>query len=136
MHRRNMTVLVMTAAQQRELGALVNPTQQREHGQAVARLHARIDTLAECVDAEVAEKMEEMRALVTSLLAAERALRKQDEQILEQTLVVYADLMDNDTRAEFNRQLEALSKRVAVFETMTWRGLLAWLRARVWRDAE
>jgi hypothetical protein len=54
-------------------GGTMNPTEQHSHATAVGKLHRRIDTLAKCVDEEVAERLQEIRVLVARLIAAEHA---------------------------------------------------------------
>lgn len=95
----------------------MNGTQQKRHGQSIANVHRRIDTLAACVDLEVAEKMTEIRKVATTLNSETRA---------------QAEMMDQDIRIELERQIAALATRVAAFENMTIGQAVRWLFARKW----
>src|SRR5882672_10376117 len=74
----------------------MNPQQQQDRHTAISEVHDRIDTLAGAVDAEVAERVQEMRLLVTRLLSAEHADRLSAEQRTQLIqLAVYGKLSRN-----------------------------------------
>jgi len=77
----------------------MNPTEQHERQTAVIRLDKRIDDLAAAVDDEVAERLTQLRTLITRLTATDRAERLVEEQATRRLL---AELAESNTRNAAN----------------------------------
>lgn len=77
----------------------MNPTEQHERQTAVTRLDKRIDDLAAAVDEEVAERLTQLRTLITRLTATDRAERLVEEQASRRLL---AELAESNTRNAAN----------------------------------
>jgi hypothetical protein len=77
----------------------MNPTEQHDRHTEITRLDKRIDTLAACVDDEVAERVAEIRQLVTRLTATDRADRVKANDALWERV---AQLDEKTTRNAFN----------------------------------
>lgn len=77
----------------------MNPTEQHDRHTEITRLDKRIDTLAACVDEEVAERVAEIRQLLTRLTASDRADRVKAQDALWERLV---QLDEKTTRNAFN----------------------------------
>lgn len=77
----------------------MNPTEQHDRKTAIDRLDQRIDNLAAAVDDEVAERVAEIRQLVTRLTATDRADRLKAQDALWAHV---AQLDEQMTRHAFN----------------------------------
>jgi hypothetical protein len=99
----------------------MNPDEQHDRHRNLGRINQRIDTLAEAVDAEVAEQFQEMRCLIARLLTAEHAERltaEQQNQMLH--LAAYA------TTARNTRSIVTLNFYASQFLQMNLRERLRW----------
>lgn len=93
----------------------MNPAEQHERRSSIDRLDQRIDALAEAVDAEVVERMHEMRQLIARLIATEHAERIATQQA-------------NDHITDRNNlAIVALTFYTSQFFTMTLPERLRWL---------
>lgn len=100
----------------------MNPQQQQDRHTAISAVHDRIDTLAGAVDAEVAERVQEMRLLVTRLLSAEHADRLSAEQRTQLIqLAVYGKLSRN------MRSIVTLNFYASQFLQMNLRERVRWM---------
>lgn len=100
----------------------MNPTEQHDRHTEITRLDKRIDTLAACVDDEVAERVADLRQLVTRLTATDRADRVKAEDALWERIV---QLDEKTTRNAFN--VVTVNFYLSQFAGLTFLERLRWL---------
>jgi hypothetical protein len=99
----------------------MNPHEQQERHTAISEVHARIETLAGAVDAEVAERVHEIRLLIARLLTAEHAERLDAEQ---QNKLVH--LANYQRTMQNTRSIVTLNFYASQFLTMSFWERMRW----------
>jgi hypothetical protein len=100
----------------------MNPEQQRARHDAIEKTNDRIDALAAAVDEEVGARIQEIRVLITRLIAAEHAESVQAEQ---KNQVIH--LAARRGIRQNTKSIITLNFHLSEFARMTWRERLRWI---------